>query len=159
MAKTHDLGTLFVQFLTIAKGTPAIHKAIQSQEIDEPFRLATPWVIRLPITIRPYFYMTRYFQKNEGTGQLSTYISGFQFGVVFQFNRAIAVGFWRKTGYEEHEALAHALNLNEEHANDTTTDFESAASGADNDSTELGKQAQPFTVRGDVDSPDAGLDA
>jgi hypothetical protein len=158
MTRTHELfkTPLFFQLITIRKGTPVIHKAIQSQEIDEPFRASTPWVIRLPLTIRPYFYKLVAFSRDEDTGQISTYHNGVQFGVVFQTNRALVVGFWRKTGYEEHEALAHALNLNDEHANDQTTDFESAAAGADNSSTELGKQAQPFTVRGDVDGPDAG---
>jgi hypothetical protein len=161
MARTHELlrTPLFFQVITIRKGTPAIHKAIQSQEIDEPYRASSPWVIRVPITIRPYFYTTPSFQQDTETGQIIGYITGWSFGLAIQFNRAIAVGFWRKTGYEEHEALAHALNLNEEHANDTSTDFESAASGADNASTDLGKQAQPFTVRGDVDGSDAGFDA
>ena len=61
------------------------------------------------------------------------------------FDHVVVLGFWRKTGYEEHEALARALNMNEDHANDQVTDYETAAAGLKNTSTKLGLQAQPFT--------------
>lgn len=148
MARTHELfGTRpFFQFIQIAKGTPVFHKAIQSQEIDEPFRAAKPIIIRLPFWPTLHFYRTM---------QGEYYVLSF----TVTFRKALAVGFWHKTGFEEHEALVRALNLNKEHANDITTDFESAASGADNASTDLGKQAQPFTVRGDGSGNDAESDA
>ncbi len=152
MAKTLDIGPLFFQILRVKKGTPFIHQAIQSQEIDEPYRNAKPWVFRLPLTVRPFLYKVIRWDDNQ------TSTTGFQFGTVFLFNQALAVGFWRKTGYEEHEALAHALNLNEEHAADQSTDFETAASGLNNTSTDLGKSSEPFTVRGTGDGPDAGPD-
>lgn len=152
MAKTLDIGPLFFQLLSVKKGTPFYHKAIQSQEIDEPYRKATPIVVRLPLTVRPYFY------KLWGWLNDDPVVTGFQHGFTIQFNRALAVGFWRKTGYEEHEALAHALNLDDAHANDQATDFETAASGLNNDSTELGKSSEPFTVRGTGDGTDAGSD-
>lgn len=140
MSRTHEIfkSPVFFQLIQIRKGTPAIHRAIQSQEIDEPYRQAAPAVIRIPIWPTVHFYKTMHGDY-------------YVLSVTVTFRKALVVGFWRKTGYEEHEALAHALNLNEEHANDQATDFESAAAGADSASTDLGKQAQPFTVRGNVD--------
>jgi hypothetical protein len=97
MARTHELlrTPLFFQFIQIQKGTPAIHKAIQSQEIDEPYRQAAPTVIRIPFWPTVHFYKT----------MLGDY---YILSLTVTFRKALAVGFWRKTGYEEHEALAHA---------------------------------------------------
>ena len=58
------------------------------------------------------------------------------------FDHVIVLGWWRKTGYEEHEALAHALNMNKEHADDQVTDYETSAIGLKNASTELGRASQ-----------------
>jgi hypothetical protein len=167
MAKTHEIfrSPAFFQFLSVTKGTPVFHRAQQSQETDAPFRAAKPWVLRIPLTIRPYFYPTIGFKMKKGlTGSTDpadwvTYIRGFSFGIAFAFNSAVAVGYWRETGYDEHTALAHALNINDEHANATATDFETAAEGLNNDSTELGKQAQPFADGRTYTVRDAGPDA
>lgn len=146
MAKTHEVfkTNLFFQFLNVKKGTPLVHKAIQSQETDGPFRKAQPLVFRVPfLGVSPYLY------KGLGGKRVTV-------GVTLTWYSAIAVGYWRETGYEEHEALTHALNVNDDHANDRATDFETSAAGLQNASTELGKSAQPIIGDGDGDSPNVG---
>src|SRR3954465_5684693 len=48
-AKTHDLGNLFVQRLSLKKGTSLYHRYV-TNEIEPPFRTALAHIIRVPGT-------------------------------------------------------------------------------------------------------------
>lgn len=43
--QTHDIGRVFVHTIRLKPGTPLFHRAI-TNEIEEPFRIARPFVFR-----------------------------------------------------------------------------------------------------------------
>lgn len=47
MAKTHDVGPAFVQFIRLKKDAPIIHTAT-THELEDPYRESTSLVLRLP---------------------------------------------------------------------------------------------------------------
>jgi hypothetical protein len=140
MAKTHDIGPFFWQVIEVKKGTPPVHRA-QTQEIDGKHRNARPFVIRLP-------FVGRHYLNPYPSYDAPTWIDA-------TVRRGLVVGFWHETGYEEYEALTRALNLNNERADEITTDFETSIQGARNGSTDLAVRDVP----GPGDGAGAGDDA
>ena len=57
------------------------------------------------------------------------------------FRRALVVGWWVPSGLDEIDALYRALNLNEEHANAQSTNFDASVVGIKNPGTTLGRAA------------------
>jgi hypothetical protein len=152
MQKTHDLGRFFTQFLTLKWTAPLIHRT-QTQEVTEPYRSARPLVIS-PVpafSLQLKWVGIHIHERNKGSRPL------FYVPVpVLTGWLGIVLGYWRDTGLEEHEALAKALNTNEDHASAQATDFDAAIEGVNTDSSRLGRASFRFIDRGMAFPTDAG---